>query len=134
MDEQDRPEWTKTVKRIDRPTIDRHYHPEEGGLDGFLIWQGDVTDQRNRDTYRLFVVEEAKSGAAVGVPERAALRPLREAAIGSRVYIEPQGKRELGDGRSMWLFALYVQPARGTRGPAPSTPPATPPVSEDVPF
>ncbi|MGB7769670.1 MAG: hypothetical protein WBN22_12570 [Verrucomicrobiia bacterium] len=134
MDEQNRPEWIKTVKRIDRPTIERNYHPEEGGLDGFLLWQGDVTDQRNRDTYRVFVIEEANSGVVVGVPERAALRPLREAAIGSRVYIEPQGKRELGDGRSMWNFAVYVQPPRSPRGPAPSTPPAAPAGSENVPF
>lgn len=134
MDETNRPDWTRNVKRIDRPTIDRNYHPEDGALDGILLWQGDVTDQRSRDSYRLFAIQQTNTGVVVGVPERAALRPLRDAVIGSRVFIEPEGKRDLGDGRSMWIYALYVQSPRGSRGPAPSNPPATPTPSEDVPF
>jgi hypothetical protein len=134
MDETNRPDWTKNLKRIDRPTIDRNYHPEDGALDGILLWQGDVTDQRSRDTYRLFAIQETNTGVVVGVPERAALRPLRDAVIGSRVFMEPEGKRELGDGRAMCLFALYVQPPRGPRGPVSSNPPATPIPNEDVPF
>jgi excisionase family DNA binding protein len=135
MSEPSRPEWTRRVTRSDRPAIDRHYHPDEDGpLDGKLIWQGDVSDARSQGHYRLFIIEEATSGANFAVPERAALRPLRDAAIGSQVYIEPQGKTDLGGGRQMGRYALFVKAPTcqgGSGGPNPSV---MPPNGEGEPF
>jgi hypothetical protein len=45
----------------------------------------------------------------IGLTERAALRFLRQVRPGSRVYIRPIGKKDLGDGRSMWEFEAYAQ-------------------------
>lgn len=134
MTDDNRPDWVKNAKRSDRPAIERHYRPEEGPLDGVLFWQGDITDARSREQYRLFIIQEEGTGLNVAVSERAALRPLRDAKIGSRVFIEPEGKAELGDGRQMWKFALFVQAPMATpRGGTPK-PPVTPPSSDDVPF
>jgi hypothetical protein len=62
-----------------------------------------------------------------GVTEHATLRFLRQVRPGSRVYIRPIGKKDLGDGRSMWEFETYGQevdytsPAVSGAAPRPST-------------
>lgn len=104
------PAWTRSAHRLDRPKIDAWYKPEDHGpLDGFLVWQGQEEHRLSGETYHAFAIREAESGRMIGLAERAALRFLRQVRPGSRVYIRPVGKKDLGDGRSMWEFEAYAQ-------------------------
>jgi len=105
----DTPDWTRTAHRIDRPKIDRWWRPEDGALDGFLIWQGDGPDRQTGETYHAFAVREGATGLVLGVAERAALRGLRQARPGTRIFIKPTGKRDIGGGREMLAFEAYAQ-------------------------
>ncbi len=90
------------------------------------------------ESYHAFVIREADGGRMVGVTERAALRFLRRVRPESRVYIRPVGKKDLGDGRSMWEFEAYAQavnqgsPSTGRTPPAGSEPNAG--GSDETPF
>lgn len=109
-DQQQPPAWTRSAHRLDRPKIDAWYKPEDHGpLDGFLVWQGQEEHRMSGDTYHAFAIREAESGRMIGLTERAALRFLRQVRPGSRVYIRPIGKKDLGDGRSMWEFEANAQ-------------------------
>jgi hypothetical protein len=126
-DQQQPPPWTSSAHRLDRPKIDVWYKPEEhAALDGFLVWQGQEEHRMSGETYHAFAIKEAETGKMFGVTERAALRFLRHVRPGSRVYIRPIGKKDLGDGRSMWEFETYAQevdysgPAAGGAAPRPS--------------
>jgi hypothetical protein len=93
------------------------YKPEEhGALDGFLVWQGQEEHRLSGETYHAFAIKEAETGRMFGVTERAALRFLRQVRPGYRVYIRPIGKKDLGDGRSMWEFETYAQEVDYTSG------------------
>jgi hypothetical protein len=109
-DQSQPPSWTRAAHRLDRPKIDAWYRPEEdGALDGFLIWQGQEEHRMSGEAYHAFAIREAQTGKVVGVTERAALRFLRQVRSSSRVYIRPLGKKDLGDGRSMWEFEAYAE-------------------------
>src|SRR4051812_26615825 len=97
----DAPDWTRTAYRIDRPKIDRWWKPEDGAVDGALIWQGDGTDRQTGEPYHAFAIRETVTGMVLGVAERAALRGLRQARPATGVYIKPIGKRDIGGGREM---------------------------------
>jgi hypothetical protein len=115
----ERPAWTQRAHRLDRPHVDAWYKPESGALDGVLLWHGDQEDSRAGGTYHVFVIREARTDLHFAVRERAGLRGLRLARLGSRVYIEPRGKKDIGDGRSMWEFdivAEHVADARSATG------------------
>jgi hypothetical protein len=121
----DAPDWTRTAHRIDRPKIDRWWKPEDGIVDGFIVWQGDGSDRQTGETYHAFAIREGTTGVVLGIAERAALRGLRQARPGTRVYIKPTGKRDIGGGREMLEFEVYAlevtataaAPARATRTP-----------------
>jgi hypothetical protein len=84
--------------------------PEDHGpLDGFLVWQGQEEHRMSGETYHVFVVREHGTGLHVAVAERAALRFLRQVRPGSRVYLRATGKRDIGDGKSMWDFEAYAE-------------------------
>lgn len=121
-----KPDWINGLERQDRPPIDKIWRPEDGPLEGSLVWQGEVADQQGEE-YHQFVLREAATDANVGVSEKAALRPLRTKPAGTLVYIAPEGKTELGDGRTMWRLALYCAPRR--RGGT-----STPPITSQTPF
>lgn len=102
------PEWTRTAHRLDRPKIDRWWKPDDGTLEGTLVWQGDGADRQTGDTYHAFAVRETATGLILGIAERAALRGLRQARPGTRVYIRPAGRRDIGNGREMLNFEVYA--------------------------
>jgi hypothetical protein len=114
----DAPEWTRTAHRIDRPKIDRWWKPEDGAVDGFLVWQGDGTDRQTGEPYHAFAIRENATGIVMGVAERAALRGLRQARPGTRVYIKPIGKRDIGGGREMLAFEVYAMDVAASPPPA----------------
>lgn len=106
----DRPAWTQRAHKLDMPNVDTWYKPEQGALDGVLLWHGDQEDTRNGGgTYHVFVIREDKTELHIAVRERAALRGLRAAKLGARVFIEPRGRKDLGDGRSMWEFDVMAE-------------------------
>jgi hypothetical protein len=112
MSEPKRPDWLKNARRVDRPEIDKWYKPDhDGDLEGRLIWQGDQENHfRPGETAHLFVVRDERTGVVFGVQERAALRGLRRAKVGSRVFLSPKGARDLPDGRGKrWEFEVYVE-------------------------
>jgi hypothetical protein len=116
--ESEAPEWTRTAHRLDRPKIDRWWKPEDGIIDGFLVWQGDGSDRQTGETYHAFAVREGASGIVLGIAERAALRALRQARPGTRVYIKPAGRRDIGGGREMLAFEVYAAEMTPTAPPA----------------
>ena len=124
------PDWTRTAHRIDRPKIDRWWKPEDGTVDGFLVWQGDGSDRQTGETYHAFAIREGATGLVLGVAERAALRGLRQARPGTRVYINPTGKRDIGGGREMLEFEVYAQEMAPPTA-APARPPHTPESGRD---
>lgn len=104
------PDWTRSAHRVDRPKVDIYYKPEEGGaVDGVLVWQGQEENRTSGDTYHLFVIRDGQTGKMIGVAERASLRNLRQARPGSPVYVKAVGKKDIGDGRSMWEFEAYAR-------------------------
>ena len=42
MSDETVPDWARTAPRIDRPEITTWYKPENGPLDGVLIWRGQM--------------------------------------------------------------------------------------------
>jgi hypothetical protein len=104
------PVWTRGAHRLDRPKIDAWYKPDDGAaLDGVFLWQGDAEHRISGETYHVFVVREQATGLHVAVAERAALRFLRQVRPGSRVYLRATGKRDIGDGKTMWDFEAYAE-------------------------
>jgi hypothetical protein len=107
--DQQPPAWTRAAHRLDRPKIDAWYKPDDGtALDGVFLWQGDAEHRTSGETYHVFVVRETSTGLHVAVAERAALRFLRQVRPGSRIYVRATGKKDIGDGRSMWEFEAYA--------------------------
>jgi hypothetical protein len=82
--------------------------------------------------FHMFVIGEHGTALQLGMRERAGLRALRTTKLGSRVFIEPQGKKDLGGDRAMWEFTILAEEvatsAGGTR-PAAAWPMAPSPPS-----
>jgi hypothetical protein len=114
MNDHRKPPWAEGLTRIDRPHIDRRWRPQDGPLDGVLVWQGEEVD-RHGEEYHLYIFEEQRefesTGVMVGVPERATLRALRGVANGTRVYLELRGTIPTSAGRDMLDIAVYVEPS-----------------------
>jgi hypothetical protein len=91
-----------------RPRIDRWYRPDEDGqVSGIILWRGEVGSGISES--QICYVLKVANGEHVAVREWARLRPLRFTRRGQRVYIAPLGKKDLGDGRSLWNFDLHVR-------------------------
>jgi hypothetical protein len=146
MNDKKRPDWIKNAARVDRPDITRWYKPEDGPIDGTLIWKGRQEHYQSGDTYNAYAIRETSTGDIIGVSERAGLRDLRTVKVGSKVFINPIGKKQLDNGRAFEQFEIFAEqqeplsePTKGTgkkndnsgnsgpsdTGPAPS---------ENVPF
>jgi|ERR1039457_859260 hypothetical protein len=108
MNRTKKPEWIKNARRIDRPRMDRWYKPNDGALDGVLIWKGRQLNHQTGDLYNVYAIREEDTGKIVGLSERIALRDLRAARIGGRVYIEYAGLKRGSSGYDMQLFNLYI--------------------------
>lgn len=63
-------------------------------------------------TYQVYGIEV--DGKTFAVRERAALKRLRTATVGSNVFIEYRGKRALDEERTMFDFNVYVRPAKAS--------------------
>src|SRR3954451_13571439 len=98
------PSWIRTAPRVDRPEISAWYKPEDGALDGVLIWRGQQESATSGDVYNAYAVRTGNTGKVVGVSERAGLRDLRAVRVGSRVFIRPTGVKVLTSGRRMQQF------------------------------
>ena len=72
-----RPEWIKNAPRVDRPDITRWFKPEDGPINGTLIWRGRQEHHQSGDVYNVYAIREADTGLIIGVSERAGLRDLR---------------------------------------------------------
>ena len=122
-DETNVPSWIRTAPRVDRPEISSWYKPEDGALDGVLIWRGQQESVASGDVYNAYAVRVGDTGRVVGVSERAGLRDLRAVRVGSRVFIRPTGVKALASGRKMQQFEIFAEqleplsePARGGGG------------------
>jgi hypothetical protein len=114
------PSWIRSAPRVDRPEISSWYKPEDGALDGVLIWRGQQESATSGDVYNAYAVRVGDTGKVVGVSERAGLRDLRAVRVGSRVFIRPTGVKVLTSGRRMQQFEIFAEhleplpePARG---------------------
>jgi hypothetical protein len=141
MNDSKRPEWIKSAARVDRPDIARWYKPENGSLDGVLIWRGRMESYHTGDIYNAYAIRLAANGEIVGVSERAGLRDLRGVKVGSRVFIEPAEVKDLGSGRKFQQFHVFAEgleplsePTRGSGKGTGGGPEGAPAASEDVPF
>ena len=105
MSEENVPNWIRGAARVDRPEIDAWYKPEEGALDGKLIWRGQ--QEYAGDVYNAYAIRTAE-GKVIGVSERAGLRGLRAVRVGSRVFIRPTTVKALEGGRKMQQFEIYA--------------------------
>ena len=139
MTDRKRPEWIRNAPRVDRPDITRWYKPEDGSLDGTLIWKGRLEQYQSGDTYNAYAIRQADTGFIIGVSERAGLRDLRTVKVGSRVFINPVGVKQLDNGRALQQFEIFAEaqealsePTKGPGKPGPSD--AGPAPSETVPF
>src|SRR4051812_19538300 len=83
------PSWVRAAARVDRPEMDGWYKPEDGALDGALIWRGQQDHAQSGDLYNVYAIRVAGTGRVVGVNERAGLRGLRTVRVGSKVFIKP---------------------------------------------
>ena len=142
MNTPQRPDWIQNAARVDRPEIERWWKPEkDGALDGVLVWCGQEEHRQTGDTYNVFAIRQNETNAIVGVSERFGLRGLRRVTLNTKVFIEPTGEKELGNGRKMQQFQIHAQhlealpePTRGKpKGPQ-NPPDGAPAGSEDVPF
>ena len=131
------PDRIKNAARVDRPDIKRWFKPEDGPIDGTLIWRGRQEHYQTGDTYNAYAIRLGETGEIVGVSERVGLRDLRGVKVGSRVFIRPAGVKELDNGHKLQQFDIFAEgleslsePTRGRGGPAQGNPPA----SEDTPF
>ena len=139
MVDRKRPEWIKNAPRVDRPDITRWYKPEDGSIDGTLIWRGRQEHHQSGDIYNAYAIREAETGLIIGVSERAGLRDLRTVKVGSRVFINPAGVKQLDNGRTLQQFEIFAEqqepPSEPTKGAGRSEPgQGGPAQSEDVPF
>ena len=142
MNDKKRPDWIKNAARVDRPDITRWYKPEDGPIDGTLIWRGRQEHYQSGDTYNAYAVREASTGLIIGVSERVGLRDLRTVKVGSRVFINPAGVKQLENGRTLQQFEIFAEsqdplsePTKGGGQNANSIPPdAGPAASEAIPF
>jgi len=123
MNETKTPDWIKNAPRVDRPEFKRWYKPEDGPLDGKLIWRGRQEHYQTGDVYNAYAVQLADGGEVVGISERAGLRDLRMVKIGSRVFIRPAGVKELDNGHKLQQFEIFAdaletlgEPGRGRVG------------------
>jgi hypothetical protein len=130
------PDWVKKAPRVDRPDVNRWFKPEDGPINGALIWRGRMEHYQTGDTYNAYAIREADTGLVIGVSERAGLRDLRNVKMGSRVFIRPSRVKELDNGRKFQAFEIFAEdveplsePTRG-RGASPGGASA----SEDIPF
>ncbi len=131
------PSWVRTAARVDRPEMSAWYKPEDGDLDGVLIWRGQQESPTSGDVYNAYAVRQTASGKVFGVSERAGLRDLRSVRVGSKVFIHPTTVKVLDSGRKMQQFEVFAEeleplsePTRGNGsrrggtgsdgGPAPS--------------
>jgi hypothetical protein len=133
------PDWIKNAVRVDRPDIKRWFKPEDGPLDGTLIWRGRQEHYQTGDVYNAYAIRVAETGDIVGVSERAGLRDLRGVKVGSRVFIRPTGVKELDNGHKLQQFEVFAEGLEAlsepTRGPGRGGPAqGRPAASEDAPF
>jgi hypothetical protein len=139
------PEWIRNAPRIDRPEIHHWYKVEEGAIDGMLIWRGRQEHHQSGDTYNVYAIRETSTGRIIGLSELVGLRDLRMVKVGSKVFINPIGKKQTDSGRSFEQFEIFAdqqealpEPTKGTGkkgspgSAGPSGAAALP--SEDVPF
>jgi hypothetical protein len=140
-EDQNVPPWVRGAARVDRPEIDAWYKPEDGALDGTMIWRGQQEHAQSGDVYNIYAIRRTDNGKVIGVSERAGLRGLRAVRVGSRVFIRPTGEKALDNGRKMQQFEIFAEqleplsePVRGggTRGGNGSD--GGPEPSEKVPF
>ena len=145
MSDKKLPDWIRNAPRIDRPDIHHWYKPEDGPLDGMMIWRGRQEHYQSGDTYNAYAVRETSTGHIVGVSERVGLRDLRTVKVGSKVFINPIGKKQTDSGRAFEQFEIFAEqqealpePTKGTgkKGNSGNSGPsdAGPAPSEDVPF
>lgn len=134
------PDWVKNAARVDRPDIKRWYKPEDGPLDGTLIWRGRQEHYLSGDIYNVYAVRLAGTEEVVGISERAGLRDLRTVKVGSRVFIRPAGVKVLDNGHKLQQFEIFAEhqeplgePTRG-RGGNQGGGQGGAVASEDVPF
>ena len=117
------PDWIKHAQRVDRPETKRRYKAEDGALDGTLVWKGRLENYHTGDSYNGYAIRETSTGDVVGVSELAGLRDLRSIKVGSRVFINPIGKKQTGTGRAFDQFEVFAdqqealsEPTRGAGG------------------
>jgi hypothetical protein len=108
MSEKNAPNWIRTAARVDRPEIDWWYKPEDGPLDGVLTWRGQHDHALSGDVYNVYALRLADTGKVIGVSEKAGLRGLRAARVGSKVFIRPTGVKVLDGGRKMYQFEVFA--------------------------
>jgi hypothetical protein len=141
-DEANIPSWVRGAARVDRPKIDAWYRPEDGALEGTLIWRGQQESPTSGDVFNAYAIRKPDGNKVIGVSERAGLRNLRSVRIGSRIFIRPTGVMVLDSGRKMQQFEIFAdhleplsEPVRGggSRGGATSSDDGSG-TSEKVPF
>ena len=125
--------------RIDRPDIKRWFKPEDGPIDGTMIWKGRLEQYQTGDTYNAYAIREASTGDIIGMSERAGLRDLRTVKVGSKVFIRPIGKKQLDNGRSFDQFEIFAEQqeplAEPTKGAGKSEPgQGSPAQADDLPI
>jgi len=103
------PSWVRSAPRVDRPEIDGWYKPEDGPLEGTLIWRGQQESPTSGDIYNAYAVRTADGARVLGVSERAGLRALRSVRVGSRVFIRPTAVKTLDNGRKMQQFEIFAE-------------------------
>ncbi len=103
------PSWVRGAARVDRPEIDAWYKPEEGELEGTLIWRGVQESATSGDVYNAYAVRKPDGSKVIGVSERAGLRGLRSVKVGSRVFIRPTEVKVLDSGRRMQQFEVFAE-------------------------
>jgi hypothetical protein len=136
------PSWVRGAARVDRPKIDAWYRPEDGALEGTLIWRGQQESPTSGDIFNAYAIRKPDGNKVIGVSERAGLRDLRSVRIGSRTFIRPAGVMVLDRGRKMQLFEIFAEnleplpvPVRGGGNRGGGTPSdGGPAPSEKVPF
>ena len=103
------PDWLRNANRVDRPAITRWFRPEDGPVDGTLIWRGRQEHHQSGDVYNAYAVREAGTGIIIGISERVGLRDLRTVKVGSRVFINLVGVKQLDNGRTLQRFEIFAE-------------------------
>lgn len=136
------PNWIRNASRVDRPEIDVWYRPEDGALDGVLIWRGQQDHAISGELQNVYAIRRTDTGRVIGVSERAGLRGLRAVRVGSKVFIRPKGVKVLEGGHKMHQFEIFADQLEPLSEPAKSSgnrgsgegPEGGPLPSERVPF